>query len=170
MKTPRAAIGGAEILTAIAALALAAGGCRSAAPVAGEPTAQAALAEAGPAEEAAGGGDDDDAKVYDNTVKWTTATELDNFGFDVYRSESADGPFERINPEVIEGAGTVDEPRSYRYVDDTIDPRKTYYYYVESISMSGVREQFTPIGKAGPKIPPAEDGQNTTDPPGGEPR
>ena len=90
--------------------------------------------------------------VYRNTVKWATASEVDNFGYDVYRGESEDGPFERINPEVIEGAGTSDEPNHYRYVDDTIDPRKTYFYYVESIAMSGVRERFTPIAKAPPKI------------------
>ncbi len=93
-------------------------------------------------------------KTYDNTIKWSTASEVDNFGFDVYRGDGPDGPFERINAETIEGAGTVDEPSDYRFVDDTIDPHRTYYYYVESISMHGVRERFTPVGKAGPKIKP----------------
>jgi len=94
--------------------------------------------------------------TYDNTIKWSTASEVDNFGFDVFRGDSADGPFERINAETIEGGGTVDEPQSYRFVDDTIDPYRTYYYYVESISMGGVRERFTPVGNAGPKIKPEE--------------
>ncbi len=96
-------------------------------------------------------------EVYKNTVKWATASEVDNFGYDVYRSQSEEGPFERLNPEVIEGAGTTDEPTRYRYVDDTIDPHTTYYYYVESISMSGVRERFTPIAKVPPKIPAEEE-------------
>jgi len=95
--------------------------------------------------------------TYDNTIRWATASEVDNFGFDVYRSESEDGPFDKLNDRVIEGAGTIDEPQRYEFVDDTIDPRKTYYYYVESISMSGVRQRFTPVGKAPPKIPPAEE-------------
>lgn len=94
---------------------------------------------------------------YDNTIRWATASEVDNFGFNVFRSESEDGPFEQLNAKVIEGAGTIDEPQQYSFVDDTIDPRKTYYYYVESISMSGVRERFTPVGKAAPKIPPEEE-------------
>ena len=97
-------------------------------------------------------------EAYQNTIKWSTASELDNFGYDVYRGENPDGPFERINPDVIEGAGTTDEPTRYRFVDDAIDPRKTYYYYVESISLAGVRERFTPVGKAPPKVPPAEAG------------
>lgn len=96
-------------------------------------------------------------ETYNNTIKWTTASEVDNFGFDVFRGDGPDGPFERINVETIEGAGTVDEPQSYRFVDDTIDPRRTYYYYVESIAMDGVRERFTPVGKAGPKIKPEAD-------------
>ena len=154
------------LLVAVAALAALGAGCRTAvdAPAAPVPpptppadqtsasTAGAASGEAAPAA----------AEVYKNTIRWKTASELDNFGFDVYRAESEDGPFERLNPEPIEGAGTTDEPRSYAYVDDTIDPRKTYYYYVESISMAGVREKFTPVGKAAPKIPPA-------DPDGGQP-
>ncbi len=96
-------------------------------------------------------------KPYDNTIKWATASEVDNFGFDVYRGDSPDGPFERLNAETIEGGGTTDEPRNYKFIDDTIDPYKTYYYYVEAISMNSVRERFTPVGKAGPKIKPEEE-------------
>lgn len=92
--------------------------------------------------------------VYKNTISWSTASEHDNFGFDIYRSQDPEGPFTRLNKSPVEGAGTVDEPRSYEWVDATIDPRETYYYYVESISMAGVRERFTPVGKADPKIPP----------------
>ena len=120
----------------LAALALAGGACGSARTPAPAPPAPPAP-----------------AAVYSNTIRWSTASEVDNFGFDVYRGESEDGPFIRLNPVPIEGGGTTDEPRSYSFVDDTIDPHRTYYYYVESISMSGERERFTPIGKAAPKLP-----------------
>lgn len=79
------------------------------------------------------------------TIKWATASEVDNFGYDVYRSEKEDGPFDRLTEDPIEGAGTTDEPSYYKFVDDTIDPRKDYYYYVESISIHGERERFTPV-------------------------
>lgn len=105
-----------------------------------------------PAESAAPAAGPPPAPAYGNSIKWKTASELDNFGYDVYRGESPEGPFERINPRVIEGAGTTDEPTAYEYVDRGVDPRKTYYYYVESISMDGVRKRFTPIGTAEPKI------------------
>ena len=94
----------------------------------------------------------DTKKPFTNTIKWATASEVDNFGFDIYRSENEDGPFSKINKTPVEGAGTTDSPSYYKYEDDTIDPRKAYYYYVESISMDGIREHFTPVIKAKPKI------------------
>ena len=94
---------------------------------------------------------------YSNTLRWTTASEVNNFGFDVYRSTSEDGPFERITVDLIAGAGTIDEPQSYVYVDTTIDPAKGYFYYVESISLSSVRERFSPVIAIGPKKPAAEE-------------
>jgi len=91
---------------------------------------------------------------YRNTVRWATASELDNFGYDVYRGTSADGPFERITPDPVPGAGTTDETHRYSFADDDIDPHQTYYYYVESISITGHRERFTPVIEAKPKLPP----------------
>jgi hypothetical protein len=88
-----------------------------------------------------------------NTLKWTTASEVDNFGFDVYRSLSEDGPFEKITVEPLPGAGTTDEPQKYVFVDDTIDPSRDYFYYIESISLGGVRERFSPIILAPAKRP-----------------
>ncbi len=88
-----------------------------------------------------------------NTLRWSTASEVDNFGFDVYRALSEEGPFERLTVDPIPGAGTIDTPSLYSYVDDTIEPETTYYYYVESISLQGVREQFTPIIKGAAKQP-----------------
>ena len=94
-------------------------------------------------------------EAFNNTLKWSTASEVDNFGFDIYRGDSEEGPFVRLNETPIAGAGTSDVPTYYEYVDDTIDPRRGYYYYIESISISGERERFTPVNYAKPKIEPA---------------
>ncbi len=119
--------------------------------------AQAAVAvqapdEEPPAEKPQAESKDGEETVYKNTIKWATATELDNFGYDVYRGKSEEGPFECITSEPIPGAGTTDEPSYYQYVDDTIDPYEKYWYYVESISINGDRERFTPIYSAKPKL------------------
>jgi len=88
-----------------------------------------------------------------NTLKWTTASEVDNFGFDVYRADAADGPFVRLTRRPIPGAGTCDAQRDYRFEDKSIDPTRDYWYYVESISLTGARERFTPVIRAPAKRP-----------------
>jgi hypothetical protein len=94
-----------------------------------------------------------EAPTYSNTLRWTTASEVDNFGFDVYRGDSEDGPFERLTENPISGAGTTDLTTQYSFEDKDIDPYRVYFYYVESISLQGVREQFTPIIEAKAKLP-----------------
>lgn len=91
-----------------------------------------------------------------NTVKWTTASEVDNFGFDIYRALDEDGPFERITIEPLPGAGTIDEPQNYVFVDSEIDPGKDYFYYIESISLGGIRETFSPVIRAPAKRPTSD--------------
>jgi len=88
-----------------------------------------------------------------NRVKWTTGSELNNFGFDVLRGDSEEGPFIIISKNTIPGAGTSDTPNRYEYIDDTIEAGKAYWYYVESISMTGEREKFTPTFQAKAKVP-----------------
>ena len=92
-----------------------------------------------------------------NTPKWTLASEQDNFGFEVYRGDSEEGEFTKLNKEPILGAGTTDETQKYQFRDDTIDPCRDYWYYIESISTSGVREKFTPTFKAPAKRSPKAD-------------
>jgi pyruvate/2-oxoglutarate dehydrogenase complex dihydrolipoamide acyltransferase (E2) component len=89
-----------------------------------------------------------------NTPKWSLASEQDNFGFDVFRGDTEDGEFIKLNEEPILGAGTTDETQKYQFRDDTIDPCREYWYYVESISTSGVREKMTPTFKAAAKRSP----------------
>ncbi len=89
-----------------------------------------------------------------NTLRWTTASEVDNFGFDIYRGDQKDGPFVRLTQSPIPGAGTSDVPTQYEYHDETIEPDREYFYYVESIAMDGRREHFTPVVRVAPKRRP----------------
>ena len=95
-----------------------------------------------------------------NTLRWSTASEVNNFGFDVFRALKKDGPFTRVTKKPIAGAGTIDTPTRYVWVDEKIDPTVEYWYYVESISMSGGREHFTPIIRA-----PAKNAEQSEQPP-----
>ena len=56
-----------------------------------------------------------------NVIRWATASEKDSFGYDVYRGLAEEGPFERINPEPIAGAGTTDIPQRYEALCEEAD-------------------------------------------------
>jgi len=89
-----------------------------------------------------------------NRLKWKTASEQDNFGYDIYRSDSEDGEYAIINEDTLEGAGTTVNETVYEFHDYNIDPCKVYYYYIESIAMNGTREAFTPKFPSKRKIEP----------------
>ena len=75
-------------------------------------------------------------------VKWTTESEFDNAGFNIYRSLSTDGPFVKVNTNLIHGAGTTSEKNKYTWTDTTAKPNVAYYYQIEEVSFSGVRQRL----------------------------
>ena len=89
-----------------------------------------------------------------NTARWSTASEQDSFAFDVFRGDTEKGEFTKLTATPISGAGTSDETHKYEYRDDTIDPCKEYWYYVESVSTKGAHEKFTPVFHAPAKRRP----------------
>ena len=86
-----------------------------------------------------------------NVIRWSTASEQGNFGYDVYRGLAEEGPFVRVNQEPIAGAGTTDMPQRYEFRDESIEPDTVYWYYVESISLNGERRRMTPIYASTPR-------------------
>jgi hypothetical protein len=83
-------------------------------------------------------------------VHWTTRSEVQSRGFDVFRSERADGGFEKLTKEPIPAARVSVRPRNYEYKDFAIDPCATYYYYVEAIGDGGYRVKLFEPQAAGP--------------------
>jgi hypothetical protein len=76
-------------------------------------------------------------------LRWETASEEDNLGFDIHRG--TDEAVECINNEIIPGAGTTLESQSYVFVDDDVDPGASYSYWLEQIDFSGNTERFGPV-------------------------
>jgi hypothetical protein len=79
------------------------------------------------------------------SIKWSTSSEVDNYGFWVMRGDSKDGPFKPAHPKIVAGAGNSDLPRKYSFDDLDVEMGKTYYYYLDAISTHGVREKYSPI-------------------------
>lgn len=78
-------------------------------------------------------------------LNWVTGDETNNFGFNVYRSESKDGEYIRINDSIIFSQMGAGLGAAYSFVDDNIKNRKTYYYKLEDIDISGLNTLHGPV-------------------------
>ena len=78
-------------------------------------------------------------------LTWVTKSEIDNMGFNVYRSTSPSEVFERLNGSIIKGAGTTTDEQTYSYVDTRIRERGTFYYKLEQLDIEGNRVMFAPV-------------------------
>ena len=88
---------------------------------------------------------------------WETGTELENLGFHLYRSTSAEGPFERITDAVIPGLGNSPVGARYGYRDTGLTNGTTYFYQLEDIETTGFTEMHGPVvvtPYVGAELPP----------------
>ncbi len=71
-------------------------------------------------------------------LAWETATELNNLGFNVYRSDSRTGPRTKLNDRLIAAQmpGST-EGSTYTFLDTTPAPGQRYYYWLEDIDTVG---------------------------------
>ena len=72
-------------------------------------------------------------------LSWITESEIDNAGFNILRSQSEQGTFVKVNPKLIQGAGTTGKRSSYKWTDTSAQPDVVYYYRIEDVSFAGLR-------------------------------
>lgn len=81
------------------------------------------------------------AELIDNSVRlnWETATEVNNFGFDVERkyqvASSEYQNWEKIG--FVEGNGTTNSPREYSFTDDNLPDADNVSYRLKQIDIDG---------------------------------
>lgn len=90
-------------------------------------------------------------------LRWRTASEVNNLGWDIYRSESKNGTYIKITATMIPGAGTSAETHDYQFIDNDVEAGKIYFYYLEDTDFHGRRNRsqiiqasnvrFTTLGK-----------------------
>ncbi|MBK7632326.1 MAG: T9SS type A sorting domain-containing protein [Ignavibacteriales bacterium] len=73
----------------------------------------------------------------DVQLKWTTATELNNRGFEIQRSIN-NSQFATI--AFVEGHGTTTEQKQYTFVDRNVESRINYSYRLKQIDFNGTFE------------------------------
>jgi len=87
------------------------------------------------------------ATAYNKAVilKWQTASEIDNAGFNIYRSEAEDGEYTTMNAALIPASGSATQGANYTFTDTNVQNRKTYYYKLEDIDLSGKSTLHGPV-------------------------
>ena len=83
------------------------------------------------------------------TLRWSTASELDNQGYAIIRSLEKKGDYEQIdswetNP-ALRGAGTSTEAHNYTFTDHSVFNGVTYWYKLVDVDVNGVRTEHGPV-------------------------
>jgi hypothetical protein len=78
-------------------------------------------------------------------VQWNTESEIDTAGFNLYRSEFVDGPYEKINNALIPSSSDPFAGNSYSYDDADVIAGQTYYYQLEDVDKTGNTSTHGPI-------------------------
>ena len=81
-------------------------------------------------------------------LSWTTASELSNLGFHLYRAEAAGGPYTRITTSLVPGLGSSPMGQSYSYRDAGLVNGRTYHYQLEDVDTTGRTERHGPVSAA----------------------
>lgn len=80
------------------------------------------------------------------TLQWVSESETNHAGYNVYRGESEDlGSALKINTQIIDNGAANGTQISYVYSDFEIYNNMQYYYWLESLSLSGSSQYFGPI-------------------------
>jgi hypothetical protein len=78
-------------------------------------------------------------------VEWTTESEVNLAGFNIYRSEIPDGAYVKLNDTLIPASPDPIAGGSYTYTDTTVEPGVTYYYQLEDVELDGKATLHGPI-------------------------
>lgn len=78
-------------------------------------------------------------------LEWETASEIDNAGFNIWRSEAEADPYTKLNADLIPTQGGPTTAASYSYLDDAVTNGVTYWYKLEDVDLYGVGTMHGPV-------------------------
>lgn len=78
-------------------------------------------------------------------ISWTTESELNHCGYNLYRSENESGSFSKINSQLIINENKSETTSKYYEYHDYPNISGTYYYKLEDISLDGKSTFHGPI-------------------------
>jgi len=71
-------------------------------------------------------------------VEWTTASELDTVGYNLFRSTNPDEKGARVNEELIPASPDPLTGGSYQFEDQDVQAGMKYYYSLEEVENTGM--------------------------------
>jgi len=78
-------------------------------------------------------------------LEWATESEIANAGFNIYRADSDNGEYVKINKQLIAAKGSAQQGAVYGFIDKNVKNRKTYYYQLEDIDLNGKSTFHEPV-------------------------
>jgi len=79
-------------------------------------------------------------------LRWKTASEIDNLGFNLYRAGSIEGSRIKLNAALIPSqAPGSPVGGSYEFVDAAVQPGAQYYYWLEDVNLYGRATLHGPV-------------------------
>ena len=79
------------------------------------------------------------------TLRWITESEIENLGFNIYRSIHLNSQYTIINNQLIPGAGNSSSRHEYEYVDKDLSNWVKYWYKLEDVDYSGNTKFHGPV-------------------------
>jgi len=73
-------------------------------------------------------------------LKWTVAQHGNVYGYQVFRGDSAEGPFALSNSQTIAAIDNGEGPVKYQWRDAEAVKGRTYWYYIAIVYKNGVRQ------------------------------
>ena len=84
------------------------------------------------------------------TLQWVTQSEINNAGFEVYRSTKKVGTYQMVatyaSNKNLQGAGNSNNPKTYTYVDQNLVNGTSYWYKITDVDYNGHRSYHGPVG------------------------
>ncbi|GAB4163001.1 MAG: hypothetical protein Fur0021_37770 [Candidatus Promineifilaceae bacterium] len=80
-------------------------------------------------------------------IHWSTESELDVTGYNLYRADEPDGEFRQINNALLPPASDPFLGGEHSYIDKNVAWLRTYYYQLETIDRRGnaTRSEIIPL-------------------------
>ena len=79
------------------------------------------------------------------TLRWRATREDGVFGYIAYRAEQRQGPFVRLNDEIVLARADGAPVHDYELVDTEVEAGRTYHYYLDTVSTTGRKSRFSGV-------------------------